>query len=339
MKTRIKTLVATALVAVMLSPITAYASIGQGTIQSSVSFRERPSTSSTVMRYLKSGERVTILEKINSYWYKVSDASGKTGYISSNQKYIQASITPVSSAPAAPAPAGGAGVGNVVASVSFRDKPGTSSAVMRYLKQGEQVVILETVNAYWFKIQDKYGKTGYVSSSGKYISAKLAPAAAAPAPSGSQGTEGQAQRDKAEAVIAAGMKYLGTPYEYGSDRNSTATFDCSDFTRRVFIDGLNITLPADSRKQAAYVKEKGAVRTGIGSLKRGDLVFFTDYKGSSASNYSGIDKSTARISHVAVYLGDGQLLHTYSNTSGGVRTSKMGGNHWEYRFLFGGSAF
>src|SRR5262245_39932339 len=35
--------------------------------------------------------------------------------------------------------------------------------------------------------------------------------------------------DEIEKVIADGMKYLGTPYEFGSDRSTSKTFDCSDF--------------------------------------------------------------------------------------------------------------
>ncbi|MNF00540.1 hypothetical protein D3C80_1993840 [compost metagenome] len=60
------------------------------------------------------------------------------------------------------------------------------------------------------------------------------------------------------------------------------------------------------------------------------------YKGSSASAYAGVNKSTERITHVAMYLGNGKLLHTYSTKSGGVRIDTLS-NSWEKRFLFGGS--
>ncbi|MNE34540.1 hypothetical protein D3C80_1282670 [compost metagenome] len=58
------------------------------------------------------------------------------------------------------------------------------------------------------------------------------------------------------------------------------------------------------------------------------------YKGSSASAYAGVNKNTEKITHVALYLGNGQLLHTYSNKSGGVRIDTLS-NSWEHRFLFG----
>ena len=142
----------------------------------------------------------------------------------------------------------------------------------------------------------------------------------------------------ANKVIAAGKKYLGTPYEYGSSRSNTKTFDCSDFVRQAFKEGAGIILPGDSRSQAAYVKKIGKTTTNWRNLKPGDLMFFMAYKGTSKSNYTGINKSAQRITHVGIYLGNGKILHTYSKESGGVRIDSIAGKHWEYRFVFGGSA-
>lgn len=132
------------------------------------------------------------------------------------------------------------------------------------------------------------------------------------------------------------MKYLGTPYEFGSSRSNTSTFDCSDFIRQMFKDAINLTLPADSRQQGSWVRENSTAVTDISSLKRGDLMFFMDYKGSSASAYAGVDRFAERISHVAMYLGDGKILHTYSVSSGGVRVDNLSAS-WTNRFLYGGS--
>ncbi|WP_238162572.1 C40 family peptidase [Cohnella sp. AR92] len=141
-----------------------------------------------------------------------------------------------------------------------------------------------------------------------------------------------------EKIISAGMAYLGTPYEFGSSRSNDRTFDCSDLMRWIFREAANVTLPSDSRSQGEYVKAKGEVKTDWHDLKRGDLMFFMSYKGTKESDYSGIDKSSQRITHVGIYLGDGKMLNTYSNKSGGVTVSKIEGTHFEYRFLYGGSA-
>jgi peptidoglycan DL-endopeptidase CwlO len=150
-------------------------------------------------------------------------------------------------------------------------------------------------------------------------------------------TQAQAQT-LAQKVIAAGKRYLGTPYEFGSSRSNTRTFDCSDFTRQAFLDGARIRIPSDSRSQADYVKRIGKTSRYWSKLKPGDLMFFMSYKGFKPSAYYGINKSKQRITHVGIYLGNGKILHTYSKESGGVKISSIDNTHWEYRFIFGGSA-
>ncbi|WP_339276479.1 SH3 domain-containing C40 family peptidase [Paenibacillus sp. FSL W8-0426] len=226
----------------------------------------------------------------------------------------------------------------IIQGVNMRTSPSTSAGVVRQLPQGETVTILGTSGSYWYKVQDSSNQTGYISSSSKYTQMVSSSGGNSSTSSSVAGSSSVTGSEAVEKVIAAGMKYLGTPYKYGADRNSTAAFDCSSFVRRAFIDALGITLPADSRKQGDYVKAKGAVQTDWTKLKRGDLMYFMSYKGTKASAYSGVNKSTARITHTGIYLGDGKVLHTYSNEGGGVTVSDISGKHWEYRFLFGGSA-
>ncbi|MFC4103183.1 C40 family peptidase [Paenibacillus xanthanilyticus] len=316
-------------------PIAAMAQTGPAEIQASVSFREKPSTSGAFIRYLKTGEDVTVLSEVNAYWLQVRDSAGRVGYMSSADKYID--YTTSVSAPSS-------GTTNAVAasSASFRTGPSTSAERIRYLKTGEPLTIIGQPNSYWYLVQDGNGVQGYVSSDPKYVTTNYSVG------TGGGSTGGAVQTPPVqtppvdtnasiEAVIAAGMKYWGTPYEYSSDRNTTTTFDCSDFVRTAFREGMGLTLPADSRGQGEYVQSKGAVKTDWRSLKRGDLMVFMSYKGTSASNYAGVNKATATITHVGIYLGDGKVLHTYSTASGGVRTSDIAGKHWEYRFLYGGS--
>ena len=233
----------------------------------------------------------------------------------------------------------------VIYGVNLRKGPSTSSSVIRMLQKGEKVTLVSKYNSKFWKVKDSKGNTGYISSSSKYT--KTSSGSSSSGSSSNSGSSSSGSSDSSssssssatvEKVISAGMKYLGTPYKYGADRNSTKYFDCSSFVRRAFIDGANVTLPSDSRKQATYVKNKGNTKSSISSLKRGDLMFFMSYKGSSASSYSGIDKSTATVTHVGIYLGDNKVLHTYSTDSGGVRVDTITGKHWQYRFLYGGSA-
>lgn len=140
----------------------------------------------------------------------------------------------------------------------------------------------------------------------------------------------------AHAVIAAGLRYKGTPYLFGANRASTATMDCSSFTRRAWLDATGQRLPPDSRAQHRLVRRLGHYQTDWRALVPGDLVFFMAYHGSAASAYAGLDRQAQRVTHVALYLGGGRLLQTYSNKSGGVRVDTLPGSPWEYRFMGGG---
>jgi len=219
----------------------------------------------------------------------------------------------------------------IVNSVSLRSSPSTDGKKIRYLDKGENVKILGENGDYWYKILDARGNTGYVSSNSKYVSTMYKE------PATHQFVSPKTTTAAAQKVITAGKKYLGTPYEFGSSRSNTKTFDCSDFVRQAYLDGIGLKLPSDSRSQGEYVRERGNINTNWKKLKPGDIMFFMEYKGSNASNYKRVDKLSERITHNGIYIGDGKILQTYSKKSGGVRIDSIEGSQWERRFLFGGS--
>ncbi|MEK5408346.1 SH3 domain-containing protein [Paenibacillus sp. FSL W8-0439] len=360
------------------------ASTGQkAVIRAAVKLRSDPSTTGDVVSFMKQGEAVTVLEKTNSYWYKIKTSDGVTGYTSSSDKYIKvgatsvaAAVTPSASrkteasesaktvsasvknvstkeAPASVNSSAGQTKATIQTSVRLRAEASTSSEVLGYMNTGDVVTITDSSNAYWFKITTADGTVGYVSSSPQYIrigegvvvqqpvASSAAPASdttALPAVASPASTVSLPSGDAAaaiEQVIDTGMTYLGTPYEYGSDRNSTATFDCSAFTRQIFRQAVGIQLPADSRSQGEWIKQNSQPNTDMTTLKRGDLLFFTNYNASSGA-YTSLDNSSQTITHVAVYLGDNKLLHTFSVAAGGVKVTDFS-KPWQDRFLFGGS--
>lgn len=123
---------------------------------------------------------------------------------------------------------------------------------------------------------------------------------------------------KADHLIVKGMGFLGTPYVFGAKSDQTDSFDCSSFLRYIFIS-QGVSLPRDSRQQSQLGTE-----VSIDQLRVGDLVFFTTPK---RKNKSGID----RIGHVAVYLGNGLMLHTF-RPGIGVTISELNGS-WKDRFV------
>lgn len=117
----------------------------------------------------------------------------------------------------------------------------------------------------------------------------------------------------ADAIIATGNRYLGTPYKFGAPSGVTSIYDCSSFTQYVYKKN-GITLPRTSRDQATkgyYVSRS--------NLRKGDLVFFSTRS------------SGGRIAHVGIYAGNGQILHTYG--AGGVKYSSLSSDWWSSHYI------
>lgn len=111
-------------------------------------------------------------------------------------------------------------------------------------------------------------------------------------------------------MLLSGMKYIGTPYQFGASNLQTSTFDCSSFTQRVFSE-VGIELPRSSRQQ--YLLGSSI---NYSDLRVGDLIFYdTAGKGS--------------ISHVSIYAGDNQQIHA---TNSGVVKNDIS-SYWSQRYM------
>lgn len=101
-----------------------------------------------------------------------------------------------------------------------------------------------------------------------------------------------------DQIISTGLQYLGTPYMFNAPSYQSDTFDCSSFIQYIF--GVNgFLLPRNSRQQFEI-----GVPIPFNQIKKGDLLFFTT---KARKNRQGLSK----IGHVAIYIGQGQILHTY----------------------------
>jgi len=123
---------------------------------------------------------------------------------------------------------------------------------------------------------------------------------------------------KADSIIMLGLQYMGTPYDFGAKLGQTDTFDCSSFTNFLF-GKHGIKLPRNSRQQS-----KEGTEVGLDELRKGDLIFFTTPK---RKNKTGIE----RIGHVAIYIGDNKILHTY-RTGIGVVVTELN-KRWKDRII------
>jgi hypothetical protein len=106
------------------------------------------------------------------------------------------------------------------------------------------------------------------------------------------------------ALVAEARKWIGTPYRYGGcDRDGT---DCSGFVMSVYKNVCGIKLPRSSSEQRSYCMEVSRNKTSVG-----DLVFFG---------------STSKVSHVGLYIGNGEMIH--ASTSRGVMVSSIDNGYW-----------
>lgn len=100
-------------------------------------------------------------------------------------------------------------------------------------------------------------------------------------------------------------------YRRGGNSPDTG-FDCSGFVRYVFRHAIGAELPTTS---AAQFATGDSVKRD--QLQRGDLVFFRT--------------AGKRISHVGIYLEDGQFIHAPSSGKT-VRVDRLDQSYWKQRF-------
>lgn len=103
-------------------------------------------------------------------------------------------------------------------------------------------------------------------------------------------------------LVQEAKKWLGTKYRYGG--HSRSGTDCSGMVMEVYRKVCDVKLPRSSREQCDFCK-----KIKRDELRRGDLVFFSTGKG----------KST--VSHVGLYIGDGEIIH--ASSSRGVIVSRL----------------
>lgn len=178
--------------------------------------------------------------------------------------------------------------------LTVRSGKGTSYAALGTLDKGDMVSFVALEDG-WYKTVYKE-RVAYVSANSNYATIYRMDTAG----------------DKVESVIAVGKSLLGYPYVWGSQRyhwgngklnpNFVAgEFDCSALTQYAYYKGAGVLLDVTTRTQVLQ-----GTRITRENLQRGDLMFFTN---ASRYNLTG----TARVGHVAIYLGDNYILHTASD--------------------------
>lgn len=132
----------------------------------------------------------------------------------------------------------------------------------------------------------------------------------------SQFSDAKTSQGLRDMLIGLAMELRHVRYVRGG-RDPSTGFDCSGFVRYVFERAIGLQLPSNSASQ--YLVGKIIHRD---AMKPGDLVFFRT---------AGGRHGKGRISHVAIYIGEGRFIHS-PRRGESVRVDNLSDSYWAKRF-------
>lgn len=261
------------------STIYGYTNLGIANVEETLNVRETPSANSSRVGKMPKNAAGEILETLDG-WYKIQSGD-VTGYVSAD--YL---ITGEEAAARAEE------VKQTIATVktptlNVREEPNTECSILALMPQGEELNVLEDLSG-WVKV-DLDNTNGFISKDYVDISVQL--------PKAMTMTEvryGNGVSDVRVDLISYATQFVGNPYVWGGT-SLTNGADCSGFTLSIFAK-YGVYLPHSSKAQANC-----GTRISASEAKPGDLFFY----GSGSS-----------ISHVAIYIGNGQIVHASSKKTG-----------------------
>ncbi len=176
--------------------------------------------------------------------------------------------------------------------LNVRKEANTESEVLTQVLKGEELEVIEDQGE-WIKVSldsdEAYVKAEYVE-----VQEKLETAITM-----TELLYGEGVSDVRVELVEYAKQFLGNPYVWGGT-SLTKGADCSGFTLSVY-KKFGVKLPHYSVSQSKMGK-----KISTSELQPGDLVFYS---------------KNGTINHVAIYIGNGQVIHASSPKSG-IKISK-----------------
>ena len=122
----------------------------------------------------------------------------------------------------------------------------------------------------------------------------------------------QAASSTGQKIVNFATQFVGNPYVWGGT-SLTNGADCSGFTQSVMAN-FGISIPRTAASQAG-----SGTPVDLSNIQAGDLLFYSGGSG---------------INHVTIYMGNGQVVHASSSTTGiiisdyGYRTPVSARRYW-----------
>lgn len=172
--------------------------------------------------------------------------------------------------------------------VSVREAANTAGTVLFQAGEGQTYEVVESPKDGWIKIKTPSGD-GYIQSSSATLIEK-----------------NQEKVDKSvlqrQQIVDYALQFVGGRYVYGGVNPKTGV-DCSGFTRYVLANTAGVNLSHSSKSQSREGRS-----LSYEEARAGDLVFY----GKNGS-----------INHVALYMGDGRVVHASTEKTGIIVTNVM----------------
>lgn len=275
-----------------------YKSIGIANVEKYLNIRRDPSEAGEVIGKLPTNGGCYIDSIDENGWAQVRSGD-ITGYVLSTYLVMGDEV-----------PALAKQVGKYVAEVlddgvRIRSDKNTECDVLASVGRGEDLDVIDDSDPEWVQVSvdnvEGYIYRQYVSVSYQlskaiaYSDDSTAVAASASAKSTSSSSTQSSVRSQ---MVAYAKQFLGNRYVYGGTSLTNGT-DCSGFTMRIY-QKFGYSISRTSRSQATQ-----GTAISVSQVKPGDLLFYN---------------SGGAINHVAMYIGNGQIIHA-SNPKTGIKIS------------------
>lgn len=187
--------------------------------------------------------------------------------------------------------------------LNVRTEPSTESTIWTQISKLERFAVVEQLDG-WVEIEmdTEDSDKAYISTRDNNVEVRYALAEAikfSPVEEAAM----QAASTRSQLVNYA-VQFVGNPYVWGGT-SLTKGADCSGFTMQI-MKKYGVSLPHYSVSQSQMGKA-----VSQSEMRPGDLVFYTNSRGV--------------VNHVAIYIGNGQVVHAASRRSG-IKIST-----WNYR--------
>lgn len=257
-----------------------YTNLGIAHVDNHLNIRQEPGEDGKLVGKLPKDAACEILE-IENDWARIK--SGKVeGYCNTDYLYMGSEAI-----------RRGQEVASMIAIVNtqtlkVREEPNTDSVVITLIPQEEELEVVEVMDNGWVKflLDDE---EAYVSGEFVDVEERLEKAVTL-----TELLYGQGVSDVRVDLVQYAKQFVGNPYVWGGT-SLTGGADCSGFTLSIY-KKYNVSLPHHAASQAQM-----GTKVSMGEIQPGDLVFYA---------------KNGNINHVAIYIGNGQVIHASSPKTG-----------------------